>query len=227
MKREVLYIISKKKKTYPKAGFPFQYDRTIRDLSALIHDFDIRHSNNPNDRRMLITNGPTAYSEAKAAVKALHHSILNSPTSIATAILPKQMADRLELATVVFSLEKFLDARNQESPELAIISAALPAVYMQAEIMANEMELPSASLGEKSRVSMEMGHDSQTACFRSKIDLARGVADLPPRKTDVAQKAADVGAQGIQNELACPEEGLGRTIATKIWTSICTFRGLY
>lgn len=137
------------------------------------------------------------------------------------------MADRLNLATVVFSLEKFLDARNQESPELAIISAALPAVYMQAEIMANEIGLPSVSLEKRSRVSMETGHDSHTACSRSKIDLARGVSELPPSKTDPRQKAADDGAQGIENGLAWSEEGFGITIATKIWTSICTFRGLY
>lgn len=178
--------------------------------------------------RMESTRNSAASLNAKTAVTALRNFILNPPTSIATAILPRQMSDRLRLATIVFSVECFIEALKHERPELAVISAALPAAYMQAECMINAADPVSNACGESSSVpaSMMPRHCIECVLSRSKIDLNRGIAELPPAGTSSTEFAYSDKPGTLTTDGVVPGVGLAFILATRVWDSICSFRGL-
>ena len=175
---------------------------------------------------MASTNIRAKSIDAEKAVKILHGQILNPPTSIATAILPSRIASRLSLASSVFSVECFLEARKQDRPELALISAALPASYMQADMMANAMDLALKSPDESSLASIESEGAIKVALPRSKIDLARGIAELPPARASSIQVVFSDLSSTISADSALAEEDLVFGLAAAIWDAICSFRGL-
>lgn len=149
---------------------------------------------------------------ARKAVTALRNLILNPSTSIAIAILPKKMADRLQLATIAFSLERFIEARKQDRPELALMAAALPGAYIQAEIYSDDfMDSTPTSMGSEDFTKVGLP--------RSKIDLTRGVAELPPATTSNVQ-----GFSSTTTDCILPEESWVFGVVTTIWGSITSFR---
>ncbi len=173
---------------------------------------------------------------AEEAVKTLHRNIVNPPTTVAAAILPSLMADRLQLACTVFSLESFCRVLKDPSPELALISAALPVSYIKAEIMVNNMFstrttqgslLISESEQRGKLVDAEAGASTLMKLPRSKTDLTLAPAELSSSTTSNIRKCSYNELDIIPSDLVSADGGILRTICGFVRLRVSSFHGLY
>ena len=180
---------------------------------------------------------------AERAISILHSNIINPPTSIAAAILPARMADRLKLATMVFSLEHFLNVRKEARPETALLYAALPALYVQAELTADAVT-SAAARSEYSTSTTTVEDDllhQPSVCRRSttilerkdldgiatatvKIDLVRGAAGLPPATSSPRDAFSSTTDETIVDAAVIGVAPL-TSFAARLWDGVCAFRG--
>ena len=188
---------------------------------------------------------PLMAPRAETAVKALHSHIINPSTSIATAILPPRMSDRLKLGHAVFTLKSFHRARKIALPDLTLISAALPVLYMQAEMMADAMASAVTTSGNSPPIDTEQKYMSSQPLASSAISVSKGQEKddntTHPILTDPAMREADglpaLLASTPQNDIVdVRAESKNDTpkvaaptlmsLTPYVWDRICSFRGM-
>ena len=172
---------------------------------------------------------------AENAIKTLHQYIINPPTSVARAILPSPIADRLQLARFAVSLNSFCRALRNPGPELALISAALPVSYIKAEMTVNAM----LAIGnpQKSCSSSECRQQKESTdaglqvCLSAKsasvkTEIVPMMAELSSSTNSTIQKLEVEGNYEISGDLIQAQRVVG-IVGAFIKEKVVSFHGLY